>query len=873
MNAVRTFLFIALSGLLCGSAAAQSAPVKDSNGRVIDARVSQPICGGLSALDRKLLPGCGGVHARYERAAVGSCPAGSTFDIGLWSCWTCPAGYGRTLAAVDTARACSTPDANAKGSYTGARFLGPLCKEGTFFDPIRGGECWRCPDGTRRTAASVEAGDACIGNETLSFAKLERRTAWPHDCSAGTFHDGWDGGACWSCPGANRTAYPVYSDRACSKPAQVHRATVAGKAECQPGEIRDARIQGTQNVDRGGGCWTCPRAWDRSVLPIDGDQACQEGVGVKFVNATKESPLSCAAGHHFDFTGVNDAELSDLKNRKRADSNARSTASGTCWSCPAGTKRTVFGVKSEAACTASSPFVWHTAPYAEPGLFAIPGVYPLALQLLRERTALEAAMKKLAEEAKANVETARAEFWNELLTEPEHSAPLKVAVLAAIITAAENPQSATPAQMAAYRGFEQYVRQRQLYIAKDAIAAYGAWVQADQVQRTVDAQSRHIGMLMDTGMAPPDFHEIAQHGAFIGLTSGAALATGWTVAVSMPAVKFAIFPSAKISARILERTTTKGAEELVKKGAVTFGKVVSKAFAKVGAALQAIGAVGPQIVILIATEAISMEIEKQVAIKDAPGRLAAMAANAANFSVARAAATDSGVEALTAYWALANSVEPRLPAQLVAEFNGVAKVAVGEAFKTETATRKPPVAVAAIAADPRGWPKYFDGTSVLGPYEWVDGPTVLRTRLKDAVVGGSENQQPLAICRAAHQNGVHPGKLVGQNCNIGWGGREIVVNREFQVLVRNPIADAERLFPSNNWVSPNTMQVQATFHGGYEGRNWMRVCRAKHNNGLHVGKEVSGRCNIGWGGREIVLAQYEVLSLFNVAAGGNQTGR
>jgi diguanylate cyclase (GGDEF)-like protein len=53
-----------------------------------------------------------------------------------------------------------------------------------------------------------------------------------------------------------------------------------------------------------------------------------------------------------------------------------------------------------------------------------------------------------------------------------------------------------------------------------------------------------------------------------------------------------------------------------------------------------------------------------------------------------------------------------------------------------------------------------------------------------AVVGGQESGRSLFICRANHQNGVHPGKVVARNCNIGYGGKESEV-RNYEVLVKN----------------------------------------------------------------------------------------
>lgn len=45
----------------------------------------------------------------------------------------------------------------------------------------------------------------------------------------------------------------------------------------------------------------------------------------------------------------------------------------------------------------------------------------------------------------------------------------------------------------------------------------------------------------------------------------------------------------------------------------------------------------------------------------------------------------------------------------------------------------------------------------------------------DAFPGGFENGNPLFICQANYAGGTHPGKIVGQMCNIPYGGREILI--------------------------------------------------------------------------------------------------
>lgn len=51
-----------------------------------------------------------------------------------------------------------------------------------------------------------------------------------------------------------------------------------------------------------------------------------------------------------------------------------------------------------------------------------------------------------------------------------------------------------------------------------------------------------------------------------------------------------------------------------------------------------------------------------------------------------------------------------------------------------------------------------------------------------AVVGGEENNVSLYVCRVSFNGTQHPGKLVGENCNIAYGGTELSFPR-YEVLV------------------------------------------------------------------------------------------
>lgn len=129
----------------------------------------------------------------------------------------------------------------------------------------------------------------------------------------------------------------------------------------------------------------------------------------------------------------------------------------------------------------------------------------------------------------------------------------------------------------------------------------------------------------------------------------------------------------------------------------------------------------------------------------------------------------------------------------------------------------------------------------------------------DAIIGGQEPARQLPVCRARHGQGgnigVHPGKLVAGKCNIGWGGREVELT-QFEVLTGDP--RHVTWLPAVGGVIP-----PGAFVGGEEPGRKLIVCRAPFgqggNIGVHPGKLVAGKCNIGWGGREHALVAYQVM--------------
>lgn len=148
-------------------------------------------------------------------------------------------------------------------------------------------------------------------------------------------------------------------------------------------------------------------------------------------------------------------------------------------------------------------------------------------------------------------------------------------------------------------------------------------------------------------------------------------------------------------------------------------------------------------------------------------------------------------------------------------------------------------------------------------YAWVphrSGQTFPEGRYE----GGfdAQFQAGLGVCRAVQEGGVHPGKIFGGRCNVGWAGKELVFD-EYQVLIARQDAF---------WHIPATenMDLSRALVGGYEAKGApLDVCIAHHvtgwailkqDHGRHPGKYALGKCNFGFGGKELVADDFFVLA-------------
>ncbi|MCF3628656.1 hypothetical protein RJ527_14365 [Thalassospiraceae bacterium LMO-SO8] len=684
-----------------------------------DFYTSHTECGGLRR-DGKPQPPCKSKHAIYEGPALGSCPAGSIFDIGLWQCWSCPGGFTRTAAAVDTDRACARQatwqESNVKQRFKPATKLGDLCPgptaqfEKAFYDSIRGGECWSCPKGYETNVLPrVDAWDKCTRPSSEELRRPTRmfNTLWPHDCKPGQFHDAWDGGACWQCPsGFVRTAHHVNSTSGCSRaiPAASARATVRGIAKCEAGTITDPR--------NGGECWKCPETYDRVLLnPITSPQACETTPGLVVSKAKFVSALTCPAGQHFDFIKVDNTFFNNMKTAGITSPRAKPAPDGgTCWSCPAEHTRTYAPVYNHDACQGPTT-EWYAAPFGEPGLFRLPGADDVVLEILRDdRKKLDAAIREMvrscaenkddldaARNCKQNPEKEVAEAWAEIEETPGVSSILMNMVFGRIELAAANPsqvpsdaRKVTAADKRLLASFADYVKNRRIYVAEEALKAFDAWRTAEAYWKKF-AENSTSGLITTNGKSggpdltqvkpadeptpPPDWHEIVQAATIASVSGLTVIAGGTMVAVATnPTLKKLVRPNYGIRQGIKKKVVEgikEGGGELAKKTTKLLtkspvddvaGKVALKGLNKAlskgaSSVFKFLKAAGPAFVITAIIEVvIEVATKMDEYSKTDRGHLLAMLAHAKQTpDLTRDFQTEERRSVLEGYWLLAMS--------------------------------------------------------------------------------------------------------------------------------------------------------------------------------------------------------------------------
>lgn len=631
-----------------------------SHGTYGSSGIGHGTCGGINQ------KACQPTGASFEGDAVGSCPAGTFFDLVNWGCWSCPEGFERefTTAGVTSDRACQRQVKSGEARnprHNSATFARNACDDnGAFFDHIDEGTCWTCPPGYVRSAASVKWNDACviIPSENLKAATEHSKGTGllATDCPSGQFWDMIDG-KCHSCPpGYVRTGYSVHDSKACSKyvAGKTSKATLKGSASCAEGDFNDFLM----SPEKGGACYSCPDGYDRTLFEgVNTAKACETTPELVFARANNEVDLTCPAGQIFDFTANN--ANSQVKALVNASGNAydRNPDGGTCWSCPPGGYRSWEAIWSPRACMAASTN-WIMPAYEQPGLFGLDGATEVVLKLLKDKKEINTIAESMAKNKELGMTKAEVlkDTWLTIHEEPAGSGPLLLAVYARLQEAALHPARGLEAEKRLLASFENAVKDYRVFHAEEALRAFRFW-QAGAAYRYTHpdllANPRSVAAMIfwaSIGLpgppdGPPDFSALTYEYLADELVMGASIDLA-TVEQLMSPDDFATLlpsdPAAEVAARfkakvldtvtgapagavqralekrfikqIYKATSKQATKAAMKSTGKLTATVIGKATGKATAA--ALGSVGPQIAIALATEFVDGWVSGLIGIFD-----------------------------------------------------------------------------------------------------------------------------------------------------------------------------------------------------------------------------------------------------------------
>ncbi len=441
------------------------------------------ICGGEGQDD------CLGTPASFESSANPTCPAGTTFNLFTWACHSCPDGYSLSFEGgwdPESDRACSKELGGKAEKVMGSQLIGDIvkatktntapavihgtiCAEGSFFDPIRDGECWSCPGGYERSWDHIDSDTACVKPAKNNYARIVNHSkgtgTFGTDCPAdsGQFWDGWDG-KCHSCPtGYRRSIQHIGTDQACFK---------FSASDTRPAKLTkdDAVCEDGQDVDpflvpeKGGTCFSCPPTYVRTGESVKSSKACGTSANTAFEYATLEKSITCPSGEDFDFINWQHNRVKSRATRAAREKgitlDRSNTTGGTCWSCPdMSAGRSMAAVYEPDACVAPD-IRWEMPAWVSPGVY---GRYSnqagvkLVTALMTDRSFINSIIEEIWNEDQKlperkrlfpdlSLQEVKSELWEEIVSRPETSGVLRLALKSILVRQARGERSSRTLQ-------------------------------------------------------------------------------------------------------------------------------------------------------------------------------------------------------------------------------------------------------------------------------------------------------------------------------------------------------------------------------------------------------------------------------------------
>jgi hypothetical protein len=328
------------------------------------------------------------------------------------------------------------------------------CPSESFYDAFFGGSCWTCGDWRRTTDATIDSEEACDGKVYVKATRVRSQTfAW--DCPTDTFWDGYNGGACYTCPsGYDRSAEHIAGDWGCFRVATrsatfVKNLGCAQQTEWSLGKPKPFPDLGLRT------CFACPTLDEttgevlitrRSINAADSAQACR----VQF----RWKP----------------AEVKTLR---------------IAWSESAG---------------------------------VLPGAGEIITEILRDHGAISDFFRYRAVEEGVPAERLGRfleDHWAELAANPNENEAIKAMLFARVTAALGKPkEQRTPPEQRILEAFRDQTQARQVSVSQDAMDMYHAWKRS--VEQARQNRASNVGDLLYYGTVPPDFDVAAQATAALG---------------------------------------------------------------------------------------------------------------------------------------------------------------------------------------------------------------------------------------------------------------------------------------------------------------------------------------------------------------------
>lgn len=131
--------------------------------------------------------------------------------------------------------------------------------------------------------------------------------------------------------------------------------------------------------------------------------------------------------------------------------------------------------------------------------------------------------------------------------------------------------------------------------------------------------------------------------------------------------------------------------------------------------------------------------------------------------------------------------------------------------------------------------------------------------LSVGIVVGSEDHLPLYACRGSVGGGIQPGRFRSDfsGCHIGYGGQEISVV-PFEILATSWQTDIEGSISTGSFRAGQRIQLKSLLQFSLVS---LHPCRAVYHGNQQIGEVAQGDigCSFGYGGRQIIEKNYQVL--------------